>query len=153
MRSSASARFRVSGPAGQREVAAAEYYQLPDRNLFWETVLAPNELLTHLVLPPPGAARPRGQQVGQRFGEGPARAGGVPAVEPADQEVKANRAAEVGQIGRTTAVAAMDGLAEGAAVRAGCAGLRPLGGNLDGCRAGARHLLDTAARNQKQLIH
>jgi xanthine dehydrogenase YagS FAD-binding subunit len=51
------ARFRVSGPAGQREVPASEYYQLPDRNLYGETVLAPNELLTHVVLPAPGAAR------------------------------------------------------------------------------------------------
>ena len=51
------ARFRVVGPAGEREVAAAEYYQLPDRNLFGETVLAPNELLTHVLLPPPGGAR------------------------------------------------------------------------------------------------
>ena len=51
------AKFRVAGPAGEREVAAAEYYQLPDRNLFGETVLAPNELLTHVLLPPPGGAR------------------------------------------------------------------------------------------------
>jgi xanthine dehydrogenase YagS FAD-binding subunit len=51
------ATFRVTGPAGQREVPAAEYYQLPERNLYGETVLAPNELLTHVVLPPPGAAR------------------------------------------------------------------------------------------------
>lgn len=102
---------------------------------------------------PPGATRPGGQQVRQRFGESPARAGGVPAVEPADQEVKANRAAEAGQIGRTAAVATMDGLAEDAAVRAGRAGLRRLGGNLDSCRAGVCHLLDAAAWNQKQLIH
>jgi xanthine dehydrogenase YagS FAD-binding subunit len=51
------ARFRLVGPAGEREVAAAEYYQMPDRNLFGETVLAPNELLTHVVLPAPGAVR------------------------------------------------------------------------------------------------
>jgi xanthine dehydrogenase YagS FAD-binding subunit len=51
------ATFRVAGPGGQREVPAAEYYQLPDRNLFGETVLAPNELLTHVLLPPPGGAR------------------------------------------------------------------------------------------------
>ncbi len=51
------ARFRIAGPAGEREVSAAEYYQMPDRNLFGETVLAPNELLTHVIVPAPGAAR------------------------------------------------------------------------------------------------
>jgi xanthine dehydrogenase YagS FAD-binding subunit len=51
------ARFRILGPAGEREVAAADYYQMPDRNLFGETVLAPNELLTHVMLPAPGAVR------------------------------------------------------------------------------------------------
>ncbi|MCA1558908.1 MAG: FAD binding domain-containing protein [Acidobacteria bacterium] len=51
------ARFRVAGPAGEREVAAADYYVMPDRNLFGETVLAPNELLTHMILPAPGAGR------------------------------------------------------------------------------------------------
>ncbi|HSC27660.1 MAG TPA: FAD binding domain-containing protein [Vicinamibacterales bacterium] len=51
------ARFRVVGPAGEREVASADYYQMPDRNLFGETVLASNELLTHVTLPPPGAMR------------------------------------------------------------------------------------------------
>jgi xanthine dehydrogenase YagS FAD-binding subunit len=51
------ARFRIVGPAGEREVAAADYYQMPDRNLFGETVLAPNELLTHVILPAPGAVK------------------------------------------------------------------------------------------------
>jgi xanthine dehydrogenase YagS FAD-binding subunit len=51
------ATFRVAGPAGERQVAAADYYQMPDRNLFGETVLAPNELLTHVILPAPGGAR------------------------------------------------------------------------------------------------
>jgi xanthine dehydrogenase YagS FAD-binding subunit len=51
------ARFRIVGPAGEREVAAADYFVMPDKDLFGETVLAPNELLTHVVLPPPGAAR------------------------------------------------------------------------------------------------
>lgn len=51
------ARFRVVGPAGEREVAAEEYFLMPDRNLFGETVLAPNELLTHVILPPPGNTR------------------------------------------------------------------------------------------------
>lgn len=51
------ARFRVVGPAGEREVPAEEYFQMPDRNLFGETVLAPSELLTHMVLPAPGSVR------------------------------------------------------------------------------------------------
>jgi xanthine dehydrogenase YagS FAD-binding subunit len=51
------AKFRIVGPAGEREVAAADYYQLPDRNLLGETVLAPNELLTHVTLPAPGGVR------------------------------------------------------------------------------------------------
>jgi xanthine dehydrogenase YagS FAD-binding subunit len=51
------ARFRIVGPAGEREVAAADYFQMPDRNLFGETVLAPNELLTHVILPGPGAVK------------------------------------------------------------------------------------------------
>ena len=51
------ARFRLLGPTGEREVAAAEYYQMPDRNLLGETVLGPHEILTHVILPAPGAAR------------------------------------------------------------------------------------------------
>jgi xanthine dehydrogenase YagS FAD-binding subunit len=51
------ATFRVAGPAGEREVAAEDYFVTPDRNLFGETVLQPNELLTHLILPPPGSAK------------------------------------------------------------------------------------------------
>ena len=30
---------------------------MPDRNLFGETVLAPNELLTHVILPAPGQVK------------------------------------------------------------------------------------------------
>jgi xanthine dehydrogenase YagS FAD-binding subunit len=51
------AKFRIVGPTGEREVAAADYYQTPDRNIYGETVLAPNELLTHVTLPPPGAVK------------------------------------------------------------------------------------------------
>ena len=38
-------------------MAAGEYFQMPDRNLFGETVLAPNELMTHVILPRAGPAR------------------------------------------------------------------------------------------------
>jgi xanthine dehydrogenase YagS FAD-binding subunit len=51
------ARFRIVGPTGEREVAAADFFVMPDKNIFGETVLAPNELLTHVTLPPPGGVR------------------------------------------------------------------------------------------------
>jgi xanthine dehydrogenase YagS FAD-binding subunit len=51
------ARFRVVGPAGEREVPAGDYFVMPDKNMFGETVLAPNELLTHMILPAPGAVK------------------------------------------------------------------------------------------------
>jgi xanthine dehydrogenase YagS FAD-binding subunit len=51
------AKFRIVGPAGEREVAAADYYQMPDRNLLGETVLAANEILTHVIIPAPGQTR------------------------------------------------------------------------------------------------
>ena len=51
------AKMRVAGPAGEREVAAGDYFLMPDRNLFGETVLQPNELMTHLILPAPGAVK------------------------------------------------------------------------------------------------
>ena len=51
------ARFRIVGPTGEREVAAADYYQMPDRNLLGETALAANEILTHVILPAPGQTR------------------------------------------------------------------------------------------------
>jgi len=57
------ATFRIVGPAGEREVPASEYYQLPTQNLYGETVLAPNELLTHVVLPPPGGVRSANYEV------------------------------------------------------------------------------------------
>jgi xanthine dehydrogenase YagS FAD-binding subunit len=47
-------RFRVMGPGGAREIDAGEFFQLPNVNLYGETVLQPNELLTHVILPPPG---------------------------------------------------------------------------------------------------
>ena len=47
-------RFRVVGPSGAREVDAGEFFQLPNVNLYGETVLQPNEILTHVILPAPG---------------------------------------------------------------------------------------------------
>jgi xanthine dehydrogenase YagS FAD-binding subunit len=49
------ARFRVVGPSGEREVAAADYFTLPTvRNVLKENVLADDELMTHVILPAPG---------------------------------------------------------------------------------------------------
>jgi xanthine dehydrogenase YagS FAD-binding subunit len=52
------ARFRVVGPSGEREVPAAEFFTLPTlQNVLKENVLADDELLTHVILPAPGAAK------------------------------------------------------------------------------------------------
>ena len=49
------ARFRVANATGEREVPAAEYFTMPTlRNVLKENVLADDELLTHVILPPPG---------------------------------------------------------------------------------------------------
>ena len=49
------ARFRVLGPKGEREVPAAEFFTMPTlANVMKENVLDDEELLTHVVLPPPG---------------------------------------------------------------------------------------------------
>lgn len=47
-------RFRVAGPNGAREIDAGEFFQLPNQNLYGESVLQPNEIITHVVLPAPG---------------------------------------------------------------------------------------------------
>lgn len=52
------ATFRLFGPNGERMVPAAEYFTMPTlQNVQRENVLAPNELLTHVILPAPGAVR------------------------------------------------------------------------------------------------
>ena len=56
-------RFRVVGPSGEREVAAAEFFQMPDENLMGENVLRPDELVTHVILPPPGNVRSANYEV------------------------------------------------------------------------------------------
>jgi xanthine dehydrogenase YagS FAD-binding subunit len=48
------ATFRLVGPNGERVVPAADYFTLPNKNVRVENVLAPNELLTHVILPAPG---------------------------------------------------------------------------------------------------
>ena len=51
------ATFRLFGPKGERMVAAADYFTLPRQSLRMENVLAPDELLTHVILPAPGAVK------------------------------------------------------------------------------------------------
>lgn len=45
-------RVRVVGPEGEREIEADRFFVMPDRNMFGETVLEPNELVTGVLLPP-----------------------------------------------------------------------------------------------------
>ena len=47
-------RFRVAGPGGAREIDAGEFFQMPNQNLYGETVLQPDEIVTHVLLPAPG---------------------------------------------------------------------------------------------------
>ncbi len=51
------AKLRIAGPRGEKEVLAEEFYELPDRNLYGETALRPDELLTHVILPPAKAMK------------------------------------------------------------------------------------------------
>jgi xanthine dehydrogenase YagS FAD-binding subunit len=52
------AKFRVVGPSGEREIAAADFFTLPTlQNVRKENVLADDELLTHVILPAVGTAR------------------------------------------------------------------------------------------------
>jgi xanthine dehydrogenase YagS FAD-binding subunit len=49
------AKFRIFGSNGEREVAAADYFTMPTpQNVQKENILADDELLTHVILPPPG---------------------------------------------------------------------------------------------------
>jgi xanthine dehydrogenase YagS FAD-binding subunit len=52
------AKFRVVNATGEREIAAADFFTMPTlQNVRKENVLADDELLTHVILPAPGAAR------------------------------------------------------------------------------------------------
>ena len=49
------ASFRIVSASGEREVPAADYFTMPTlQNVMKENVLADEELLTHVILPPPG---------------------------------------------------------------------------------------------------
>ena len=52
------ATFRLLGPKGERMVPAADYFTMPTlQNVQRENVLAPDELLTHVILPAPGSVK------------------------------------------------------------------------------------------------
>jgi xanthine dehydrogenase YagS FAD-binding subunit len=52
------ATFRLAGPKGERMVAASDYFTMPTlQNVRTENVLAPDELLTHVILPAPGTVK------------------------------------------------------------------------------------------------
>jgi len=51
------AKVRIAGPRGEKEVLAEEFFELPERNLYGETALRPDELLTHVILPPARAVK------------------------------------------------------------------------------------------------
>jgi xanthine dehydrogenase YagS FAD-binding subunit len=52
------ATFRLLGPKGERLVPASEYFTMPTlQNVQRENVLQPDELLTHVILPPPGSVK------------------------------------------------------------------------------------------------
>jgi len=59
------AKVRLFGPAGAREVAAADFFVAPKTSDQRENVLKPNEILTEIVLPPP-AGRNATYEVRQR---------------------------------------------------------------------------------------
>ena len=49
------AKFRVLGPNGEREIPAADFFTMPTlQNVLKENVLEDDEILTHVILPPPG---------------------------------------------------------------------------------------------------
>jgi xanthine dehydrogenase YagS FAD-binding subunit len=50
------AEFRIVGPGGDRRVPAADFFALPRRDPAHENVLAENEVLASVQLPPPRAA-------------------------------------------------------------------------------------------------
>ena len=51
------AKFRVAAASGDRSVEASDFFVPPDKNVQVENVLTASELVTHVMLPPPGSAR------------------------------------------------------------------------------------------------
>ncbi len=51
------ATFHIVGPRGERAVPADEFFELPDRNMYGESVLRSDELVTAVTLPAPAGRR------------------------------------------------------------------------------------------------
>ncbi len=52
------AKFRVLGPNGEREIAAADYFTMPTlQNVLKENVLDDEDILTYVILPAPGIVK------------------------------------------------------------------------------------------------
>jgi xanthine dehydrogenase YagS FAD-binding subunit len=45
------AKLRIASPSGTREIEASRFFVLPAENIAQENVLAPNELITHVIVP------------------------------------------------------------------------------------------------------
>jgi xanthine dehydrogenase YagS FAD-binding subunit len=57
------AKFRVAAASGERTVEASDFFVAPDKNVLVENVLNASELVTHVMLPPPGATRSAAYEV------------------------------------------------------------------------------------------
>jgi xanthine dehydrogenase YagS FAD-binding subunit len=51
------AKVRVAAASGERTVEASDFFVSPDKNVQVENVLTASELVTHVMVPPPGSAR------------------------------------------------------------------------------------------------
>jgi len=49
------AQLTIAGPAGNRAVRIADFFVGPDKNITKENILAANEIVAEIILPPPGA--------------------------------------------------------------------------------------------------
>ena len=49
------ATIKIQGPNGERSIPAADFFVLPEENLYQETVLMPNEVVTEVFVPKPKA--------------------------------------------------------------------------------------------------
>ncbi|MGH9330466.1 MAG: FAD binding domain-containing protein, partial [Vicinamibacterales bacterium] len=57
------AKLRLASASADRTVEASDFFVMPDKSILTENVLNPNELLTHVLLPAPGATRSASYEV------------------------------------------------------------------------------------------
>jgi xanthine dehydrogenase YagS FAD-binding subunit len=63
---SLAAKVRIHGPKGERTIAAEDFFLTPKSDTDREYALAPNEVLTEIVIPPPGAMKCATYEVRQK---------------------------------------------------------------------------------------